>query len=89
MNKPTATNNFVWIIRDATVTEKAGLILPSAGKVKPHTGEIFSAGTIIKDSNIKRGVGRKAIFHKGVGQTIEYEGQEYLILEDERIIGIV
>ena len=89
MSKPIATNNYVWIIRDATETEKAGLILPSSGKVKPHTGEIFSSGTIIKDGKIKSGVGKKAIFHKGIGQTIEFDGQEYLILEDHQIIGIL
>jgi len=83
-----ATNNFVWTIRDKVETEKSGLILPGSGREKPHTASIISVGVTTKDGNIKNGKGKKAIFHKGVGQEIEYNGEVFLILMDLQIIGI-
>lgn len=83
-----ACNNFVFVIRDEIQQEKGGLLLPSSGKIKPHTGKIFSIGHLVKDLKIKNGVGKTALFHKGVGQTIDFEGVDYLVLEDHQIIGI-
>jgi len=83
-----ATNNYIWIIRDKTEGEKAGLILPGSGREKPHQGLIVSVGVLVKDGNIKAGKGKKALFHKGIGMEIDYEGQIYLILQEHEIIGI-
>lgn len=84
-----ATNNFVFIVKDKSETEKAGLIIPSEGREKPHSGIIYSIGSMVQDKRIKSGKGKKCLFHKGTGFTIEFEGAEYLVLEGERIIGIV
>jgi chaperonin GroES len=83
------TNNCVFVIRDKAESEKGGLILPSSGKEKPHTGIVFGVGSLVKDVEIKRGKGKKALFHKTVGFEIEYEGQTYLVLDAGHIIGIV
>jgi len=88
-NQPKATNNCVFVLRDKTESETSGLLLPSEGKVKPNKGTIFSIGSLVKDHNIKNGKGKKALFHKGCGFEIEYEGQTYLVLQGEEIIGIV
>lgn len=82
-----ATNNCVWVIRDETPSEKGGLIIPSMGKKKPNTGLIFSVGELVQDKKIKEN--KKAIFHDGIGQHIEYDGKTYLILQGNEIIGIV
>lgn len=82
-----ATNNCVWVIMDETPSEKGGLIIPSMGKKKPNTGSIFSVGELVQDKKIKEN--KKAIFHDGVGQKIEYDGKEYLIIQGNEIIGIV
>lgn len=83
-----ATEYCVWVIRDKTEGEKAGLILPDSGREKPHQGLIVSVGQLVKDGNIKAGKGKKAVFHKGVGFEIDFEGQIYLILQEHEIIGI-
>lgn len=85
------TNNAVFIIRDKTETETSGtkLFIPSSGRDKPNTGVVYGVGGLVKDPEIKRSKGKKALFHKGTGQEIEYEGQEYLILDAGHIIGIV
>lgn len=84
-----ATNNYVWVVRDEIPTESNGLILPSVGKEKPHTGKILSIGGLVRDANIKGGKSKTCLFHKGVGQQIDFEGAEYLILEENHIIAIV
>lgn len=83
------TNNSVFIIRDKTETETSTkLFIPGAGREKPNTGVVYGIGGLVKDPEIKRSKGKKALFHKGTGQEIEYEGQTYLILDAGNIIGI-
>lgn len=90
MPLPEAVNNYVFVIRDKTEAEKSGLIIPVAGREKPHQGSIFSVGDLVSDRKIKSGKGkRKALFHKGVGFEIEYEGVVYLVLEAHQIIAVV
>lgn len=84
------TNNAVWIIRDKTETETASkLFIPGQGREKPNTGIVFGVGGLVKDPEIKRSKGKKALFHKGTGQELEYEGQTYLILDASHVIGVV
>ena len=83
--QPKATGTYVWIIRDETKSEQSGLLIPSVGREKPHTGNIHSYGDKVTDNDI---INRpRAIFHKGVGQEIEYGGQVYLVLQEHEIIG--
>jgi len=86
-----ATNNFVFLIRDETKTETAGskLFIPGSGREKPHTGKVVSVGGLVKDPEIKRSKGQKALFHKTVGMNIEYEGVEYLVVQEHEILAIV
>lgn len=83
-----ATNTNVWIIRDKAQAEEKGLLIPGQGREKPHTGTIVKVGKKVTDPDIKGGKNKKAIFHKGVGFSIEYKGTEYLILNESEIIGV-
>ncbi len=86
---PKATNNFIFIIRDEIEKEKAGIIIPGKGRVKPSRGTIFSIGGKVSDPDIKKGEGKKAIFYSGIGQEIEIDGVIYLCLNEQEIIGIL
>lgn len=83
-----AVNTYVFVKRDKANKEENGLILPQSGKVKPHQGEIISVGGAVADPDIKKGVGKKAIFHKGIGQDMEVDGVDFLVLEAGQIIGV-
>lgn len=84
------TNNAVFVIRDKTETETTSkLFIPDKGREKPHTGVVYGVGGLVKDPEIKRSKGKKALFHKGTGQEIEFEGQTYLVLDASHVIGIV
>lgn len=88
MSNIQATNDFVFIIRDITPTEKSGLVLPTAAKEKPSTGTIFSIGSLAQDKEIKRSKGKKALFHKGIGAEITYNDETYLVLRESEIIAV-
>lgn len=89
MSKVSATNNFVFLVRDEVEKEVGGLLIPGQGQEKPHKGVIFSCGSLVRDIKIRNGNGKKALFHKGNGQEIEYDGQTYVVLEDVQIIAVV
>ena len=86
MTNITAVNNFVWVIRDEKQNEASGLILPDSGKEKPNTGTILSVGELVQDKKIKKD--KKCLFYKGAGMEVEYNGETYLVIEGERIIGL-
>lgn len=83
-----ATNKSIWVVRDKPDAEKAGIIIPRQGLEKPHTGTVISIGSLVDDKDIKAAKGKKAIFHKTVGQEIIYKEITYLILQQHEIIGI-
>lgn len=89
MAVPKATNTFVFIIRDEVEKTMNDLFIPGQGRVKPHKGDIFSIGGKVTDPDIKNGKGKKAIFHQGVGFTIEVDGKDYLVLQENEVIGIL
>lgn len=89
MAVPQATNTFVFIIRDEVEKKMGNMIIPGQGRVKPHRGEVFSIGGKVTDPLIKKGKGQKALFHQGIGFSIEVDGVEYLVLNETEIIGIL
>lgn len=89
MSQLKATNNFVFIIREKAESEKSNIYIPPEGRVKSHWGTIFSIGNLVKDQNIKGSKNKKAFFHKGVGQPIDFEGVEYLVMQDIDIIAVL
>jgi chaperonin GroES len=62
-----------------------GLYIPDAAKEKPQRGTIEAIGTEVK--NVK--VGDVVLFDKYSGSKINLEGQEYLILKEEDILGVI
>lgn len=82
-----ATNNFVFIKRDESILEKAGLRLPDMGQEKPHRGIIYSVGELVQDKTIKKG--KSALWHQGNGQEVPIDDEVYLVIEGERIICVI
>ena len=72
----------------------AGLIIPDTAKEKPQEGEIIAAGKgkIGDDGKLipmDVKAGDKILYGKYSGTEIKIEGQEYLIMHQEDILGIV
>jgi chaperonin GroES len=72
-------------------TAKGGIIIPDSAKEKPQEGEVMAvgAGKVEKGRRIPLDVkvGDRILFGKYTGSDIEIDGQEYLILREEEILG--
>ena len=76
-----------------TVT-KSGIVLPDTAKEKPQEGEILAIGPGKVLDNGKRvtlevKVGQKILFAKYAGTEVKIDGEEYLILRESDIMGVV
>jgi len=71
-----------------------GIIIPDTAKEKPQQGKIIAAGKgkIEKDGkvtplDVKKG--DTVLFGKYAGQEIKLDGEEYLIMREEEILGVI
>lgn len=88
IDKLTAVGEYIFVIKDEPVTEKGGFKIPEASIKAPNTGEIISVGSLVQDKNVKKG--RKAIFNKQVGGTIELFDKEITVLNgNNQLLGIL
>ena len=76
-----------------TVT-KSGLVLPDTAKEKPQEGEVLAVGPGKVLDNGKRTtpevkVGERVLFARYAGTEIKIDGDEYLILRESDVMGIV
>jgi chaperonin GroES len=73
---------------------KSGIVLPDTAKEKPQEGEILAIGPGKVLDNGKRTslevqVGQRVLFAKYAGTEIKLDGEEYLILRESDIMGII
>ena len=73
---------------------KGGIIIPDSAKEKPQEGKIIAVGEgRVSDSGSKTPLAVKAgdrvLFGKYSGTEITVNGQEYLIMREEDILGII
>ncbi|OHB34026.1 MAG: co-chaperone GroES [Desulfuromonadaceae bacterium GWC2_58_13] len=71
-----------------------GLIIPDSAKEKPQMGMVIAAGNGKKTEEGKIlaldvKVGDKVLFGKYAGTEIKVEGEEYLMMREDDILGVV
>ncbi|MCE5223063.1 co-chaperone GroES [bacterium] len=79
---------------EAEVTTKGGIILPDTAKEKPQKGKVLSVGTgRILDNGTRVPLdvreGDIIIFSKYGGTEIKIDGEDYLIVSERDILGVV
>jgi chaperonin GroES len=75
-------------------TSQGGIIIPDSAKEKPQEGEVIAVGEGKKLENGERmkmdvKKGDRILFGKYSGSEIKMEGEEYVILREDEILGIV
>ncbi|MCL5005364.1 MAG: co-chaperone GroES [Acidobacteria bacterium] len=75
-------------------TVKGGIIIPDTAKEKPQEGEVVAVGNGKKTEDGKIvpldvKVGDRVLFGKYSGNDIKIDEQEYLILREEEILGVL
>ncbi|RNC67656.1 MAG: co-chaperone GroES [Desulfuromonadales bacterium] len=71
-----------------------GIFIPDTAKEKPQRGEIVAVGNGKKTEDgkvipVDLKVGDKVLFGKYAGTDIKVEGQDYLIMREDDILGVI
>ena len=74
--------------------KRGGIIIPDTAKEKPQQGEIVAVGTgRLNDKNervpLDVNVGDRVLFGKYSGTEVKLDGEEYLMMREEDILGIL
>lgn len=84
------------VVRRVESEEKTagGIIIPDTAKEKPQEGEVVALGTGKLDDNGKKveftvKKGDKVLISKYGGTEIKIDGENYLILREDDILGII
>ena len=75
-------------------TKKGGIIIPDTDKEKPQEGKVVALGTGKLDDNGKKveftvKKGDKVLISKYGGTEIKVDGESYLIMREDDILGII
>ncbi len=73
---------------------KGGIIIPDTAKEKPIEGKVVAVGNgkILENGEVKPldvKVGDKVLFGKYAGTEVKISGEEYLIMREDDILGII
>ncbi len=82
--KPLKDRVFVKFSEESEKTA-GGLYIPDTAKEKPQKGVVESVGSEVKDVK----AGNTILFDKYSGSKIKMDDEEYLIIREEDILGIV
>jgi chaperonin GroES len=79
---------------EETETVRGGIIIPDSAKEKPQEAEVVAAGTGKRLENgtvvpLEVKAGDRILFGKYSGTEIKLDGQEFLILREDEILGII
>ncbi|HXZ33554.1 MAG TPA: co-chaperone GroES [Terriglobales bacterium] len=75
-------------------TTRGGIIIPDTAKDKPQEGEVISVGKgkiseegKVRPLDVKEG--DRILFGKYSGTEIKLDGQDYIIMREEEVLGII
>ena len=75
-------------------TVRGGIIIPDSAKEKPQEGKVIAVGKgkMLEDGKVIRldvQVGQRILFGKYAGNDIKLEGEEYLLMREDEVLGIL
>ena len=79
---------------EAEDKSKGGIIIPDTAKEKPNQGKVIAVGEGAKDKDGKRvpvqvKSGDRILFSSYAGTDLKLEGDEFIILREDDIYGII
>src|SRR3954467_4484447 len=92
--KPLHDRVIIRRIEDSTNQTAGGLFIPDTAKEKPQEGEVIAVGAgKYKEDGTRQALDVKAgdriLFGKYSGSEIKLDGEEYLIMREDEILGII
>ncbi len=81
-------------IEDSVNQTAGGLFIPDSAKEKPQEGEVIAAGEgKYKDDGTRQTLdvkaGDRVLFGKYSGSEIKLDGEEFIIMREDEILGII
>ena len=81
-------------IEDSAEKTAGGLYIPDSAKEKPQEGEVIAAGEgKYKEDGTRQSLdvkkGDRVLFGKYSGSEIKLDGEEFLIMREDEILGII
>jgi len=72
---------------------RGGIIIPDTAKEKPQQGEVIAAGEgKFRDDGTRQALdvkmGDRVLFGKYSGSEVKIDGEEYLIMREDEILGV-
>ena len=92
--RPLGDRLLVQRLEEEGEVKKGGIIIPDTAKEKPQRGKVIAVGNGRVTDEGKRiamevKAGDNILFGKYSGSEIKMDGEEYLILREEDVLGIV
>ena len=92
--KPLHDRVIVRRIEDNVNQTAGGLFIPDTAKEKPQEGEVIAAGEgKYKEDGTRQSLdvkkGDRVLFGKYSGSEIKLDGEEYIIMREDEILGII
>jgi len=92
--KPLHDRVIIRRIEDSTDKTAGGLFIPDTAKEKPQEGEVIAAGSgKYKEDGTRQALdvkkGDRVLFGKYSGSEIKLDGEEYIIMREDEILGII
>ena len=72
----------------------SGIVIPDTAAEKPDQGEVIAVGNgkILEDGKVRPlevKKGDKILFGKFAGQTVKVKGEEWLVIREEDVMGVL
>jgi chaperonin GroES len=92
--KPLHDRVIIRRIEDSTNQTAGGLFIPDTAKEKPQEGEVIAVGAgKYKEDGTRQALDVKAgdriLFGKYSGSEIKLDGEEFLIMREDEILGVI
>ena len=84
--KPLGERALVKVVEREETTQ-SGIVLPDTAKQKPQTAEVVAVGQL--ENGVKVNEGNVIVFAKYSGTEITLDGEDYMILDSDDILGVV
>ena len=84
--KPLGERALVKVVEREETTQ-SGIVLPDTAKQKPQTAEVVAVGQF--ENGVKINEGDVIVFAKYSGTEITLDGEDYMILDSDDILGVV
>jgi len=80
------------VLLEPSITEEktvSGIIIPDSAREKQQSGTVLATGAGSKENPMEVKVGDKVLYGKFTGTEVQYEGKDFLILDQSDILAIV